>query len=229
MEEPSIFMIQWRWSGEKKVHILDITETKEGRKNYRNDIGLVRKMQELLSEADVVIGQNSKKFDEKWIKKRIALYDLNPVGGYVHHDLKCGVKKHFNLQSYSLDYMSKYFCNMQGKIKTEFSWWKDILQAGSIDGNKKALAKAVHRFRKYGGHDIILLDAVYQKVKSQIPEFKSPPMINKNQKHCSCGGVMIKRGIYRTVANVFQRYACTSCGRWDKGYKSLIKKEDKLL
>ena len=104
LEDTSIFMIQWQVEGENTVHTRDITDFAGWEKRgWRDDRLLSSLAGELLNSADIVIGQNSKRFDEKWIKGRLAKHGWGQVGGYISHDTLLVARKNYYLTSYKLD------------------------------------------------------------------------------------------------------------------------------
>lgn len=226
IEDSSIFMVQWSWFGSKKIHTLDITDFKGYEKNWRDDSKLVEVIGALMNHADVVVGQNSKRFDEKWLKGRALKYGLDPIEGYISHDTLISSRRHFKLLSHKLDYIAKYL-GMGAKVHTDWSWWLDLILS-SRQGDWKKFELRMKKFRKYGAMDVKLLKDVYMKMLPHCPEFTPVPQIDDVPHKCNCGGTFFKNGTRRTQSNIYQRYLCNGCGATKKGVKGLVSNKNKL-
>lgn len=116
-----IITIQYCWKHEKKgkVMLVDIHNPHEA----------IRKFDALIREADVVIGKNNNRFDDKHINMHRLLDPASEgMPEWVFHksdDLEKQFRKHFNMLSYSLDYASELL-GLGGKISMQFSDWVDI-------------------------------------------------------------------------------------------------------
>lgn len=220
IEDSSIFMVQWSWFGSNKIHTLDVTDFEGWEKDWRDDAPLVEVIGALMNEADVVVGQNSKRFDEKWLKARAIKHGLEPIEGYISHDTLTASRKHFKLLSHKLDYMAKYL-GMDGKVHTDWSWWLELITA-SRAGDWKAFKRRVNKFKKYGAYDVKLLKDVYTQMIPYCPEFAPVAHIEDNPYRCPCGGTFYKNGTRRSQSNIYQRYLCNGCGASKKGVKGLV-------
>jgi hypothetical protein len=229
LEDPSIFMVQWKWEGNKKVHTLDITDFDGWEKNWRDDGDLVAAIADEIDSADVIVGQNSKRFDEKWIKAKLLAHGLDDTFGYLHHDILLAARRHFRLTSYKLDYVAK-FLGIGAKIHTDLSWWMDLLQSAG-QGDWKRFKRRINKFKKYGKHDVVLAEQVYHKILPYCPEWNSIMVPGQVNDHCDCGGKFFKNGtrVCRTNGGVYQRYCCNKCGKSKRGSKNMITSKDKLL
>ena len=123
-----IICITYGWVGQKKVHVLDWG------KDGTTEKDMLLKFQELLEEADIVIGKNNRRFDDKHITTNFWLNDIPMLKTMteISDDLETQIRKHFYLSSYSLDYVSKLKFG-DGKKSMLFSDWTSIAQKRLLD------------------------------------------------------------------------------------------------
>lgn len=78
-------------------------------------------------KADVCLGKNNHRFDNKYINTERMMRGLKPYPEWMDtsEDLERQLRRNFNFTSQSLDYISKLF-GFGGKEKMEFSDWRDI-------------------------------------------------------------------------------------------------------
>lgn len=91
--------------------------------------GMIQTFDELVREADVLIGKNSDRFDAKHINTLRMINNLPPVDDWSlpagRDDLEKQIRKHFYLPSYSLDYLCKMLFE-SGKNDMKFDDWRSI-------------------------------------------------------------------------------------------------------
>ena len=119
---------------------------------------IVKRIRNLLDEADIVIAHNADRFDIRKINTRIAYYGLKPPSKYKTVDTLKKVRKLFGLNSNSLNDVGKYF-GLGTKKGSYGDLWQDCLK-----GNKKAWKKMV----KYNKQDVLLLEKLYKKIEEWV-------------------------------------------------------------
>lgn len=67
-----------KWRGQKKIYYQDTGSQKD----FRDDKKILPALWKLMDEADIIVGQNSKKFDVKKINARFIINKIN--GGKPH-------------------------------------------------------------------------------------------------------------------------------------------------
>ncbi len=146
--ERSIICICYKWEGQKTVHSLE----------WDNgcDKKLLEEFMEVALKADEMIAHNGDKFDLKWFNTRCLYHGLQPPPTFKTVDTLVIAKRRFLFNSNRLDYLGQLLFGA-GKIKTEFSMWKDIL----IDNCPKAMAKMV----RYCKQDVRLLERVWKALQ----------------------------------------------------------------
>jgi hypothetical protein len=197
------------WLDENKIHYRDTGNQKD----VRDDSKILLPLWKLLDQAEIVVGQNSVRFDVPKIRARFAynnIKDRKPPSDFRQQDTMRMAKKYFSLTSFKLEYMAKFFgLKTQKMVHRKFvghELWRECLK-----GNKKAWAE----MRKYNPVDVKATKELY---KVLLPYDKS---INFNvynphaENKCSCGSFVIqKRGFAYTNAGKFQQYWCYDCGKW---------------
>lgn len=151
--ERAIICVCWRWQGETKAHSLTWDK-------HQNDKDLITQLIPVLVEADEIVTHNGLTFDVPWLRTRALFHDLILPPDIKVIDTCNWARRHFYFNSNKLDYVSKYL-KMQGKIKTEYKLWRDIV----LEKCPKALAKMV----RYCIGDINLLEGVWKRLAPFVP------------------------------------------------------------
>lgn len=166
---------------------------------------IIEKFDELASQADIVIGKNSDRFDNKHMNTRRLLAGLpcNPEWTKYTDDLEKQIRKHFALPSYALDYFSKLI-GIGGKIKMELNDWIDIVE--------KRDEKAYKKMMKYNKKDTEDTRAIWEYCEKHI----TPKYHVQSQKGVftckQCGSEdLIKYGTRRQGKNSYQQFWCHGC------------------
>lgn len=183
----------YKEAGKKSVICL----TREGQ---RNDKALLKQLWEVLDSADYVVAQNGKRFDVKEINKRFLYYGIKPPAPYRVIDTMEEMKKIARLDSYSLDNMAQFF-GVGAKLKHRgFDMWEQC---------EKDDAGAWKEMVRYNKHDVVLMEAIYNKM---LPYIKSHPPVTEKPDACpKCGHEQLQ---FRGVRNGKARLMCRSCWGW---------------
>ncbi len=126
----------------------------------QSDKQLLIDLMDEIKDADEVIGHYGVGFDFPWLRTRILFHGLNPMPLFKFVDTKAWASKHFFFNCNKLDYIAK-FLGSTGKIKTEYSWWVNILMKNC----QETLAKMVFYCKK----DVLELEFVWKKLLPHIP------------------------------------------------------------
>jgi DNA polymerase elongation subunit (family B) len=171
---------------------------------------MVQKAWDLMNEADVVMGWNSKSFDEKHLNREFLEAGLRPPSPVKSLDLMHAVKRKFRLPSNKLQYVSTLL-GTAGKVQHEgHELWIKCLA-----GDQKAWS----RMRKYNIQDVDLLQEVYEQLLPWIDGHPSVALYDDaEQDSCgNCGSTALKREGYAfTKLGKFQRFVCETCGKWGR-------------
>jgi len=209
------YMLCWcaKWFGEGKVMHASIDEAKGYKAGSENDSELVKKVWNLLDEADIVIGHNVAKFDIPSMNTRFLLNGLTPPSPYKIVDTLVIARKSFNFISNKLEDLVE-FLGVGKKMETGgMKLWDDCLS-----GDKKAFKKMV----QYCERDTTLLEPVYHKLRPYgIRQPNVAIYENTSDLLCTrCGSSNVwNRGYYYTNLCKFKRYSCKDCGSWSRARK----------
>ena len=172
---------------------------------------MVEHIHSLFSDADVVMGFNSKSFDTKHLNREFLLQGMPPPPPYKQLDLLQVMRKNFKMQSNKLDFVSQAL-ELGAKTAHQGHGLWSMCEAGDAD--------AWALIEKYNKNDVILTEALYKRVLPWIGT-QHPNQSNyaNHGKHAcpSCGSFHLQsRGFARTIAQQYRRYQCLDCGTWSK-------------
>lgn len=202
IKERAIICICWKWQGESKIHSLEW--------NKGDDKEMLIKFIDVMNQADEVVGQNSDRFDIKWIRTRCIFHGIPMLPDYQSLDTLKLAKAGFNFNSNKLDYMGK-FLGVGQKVDTGgFKLWQDII----IDNCSKAMKKMID----YCKGDITLLESVYDKLN---PYTKAKTHVGVTlglgKDSCpACGSLEHhNRGrVITALGTIKQRVTCNDCRKY---------------
>lgn len=208
------FMIcaAWKWFGETKVSKVSLLDDpKRYKADHTDDYYVIKKLHEVLSEADAVVAHNGDKFDLKKFNARAVQHGLPPIPPLVQIDTLKIAKKHFKFTYNRLDYLGHYL-GVGQKIKTNVQLWLDCLA-----GKRKAVKEMV----TYNIGDIDLLEKVYIKLAPYTDAKLNFNHFYGDGHICpTCGSENLeRRGFRLTKVSRFQRFQCKDCGTWSSAPK----------
>lgn len=192
-----------KWLGEKEV-MFDAT-WKSGKKR------MLRRIRDLINEADVVVHYNGKKFDIPVLNRAFLLQKMAPPSPYKQVDLLKVSRSEFKFQSHKLDFVSKTLGH-GGKVKHEgFQLWVDCMNG---------VPEAHRKMEKYNKGDVEQLEKVYYDFRPWIKNHPNHGLYSGTAVCTHCGSSNYQaRGLARTKSVTYQRYQCKACGGWFKGEK----------
>lgn len=212
------FAAKWYGSPENEVFYAD----QRDEKNIEDDSKLLAKLWKLLDEADFILTQNGKKFDEKKFNSRFVLNGFTPPSSFRHIDTNQIAKARFGFTSNKLEYMTDKLCKKYKKLDhgkyPGFKMWAECLK-----GNKDSFEE----MQIYNTHDILSLEELYSKLAPWDKKTPNMSVFNDSTDHvCMCGSVEFKKnGFVYSNTGKFQRYTCKKCGAEVKDKTNLLSKE----
>jgi hypothetical protein len=195
---------KWLGSPDNEVMYMDQRDAK----TPENDNKILKEIWSLLNEADVVITQNGKSFDQRRLQARFLILGFSPNTPYKHIDVKVESQRLFGFPSHKLEYMTEKVNKKYKKLKHKKFPGHD-LWVECLKGNKEAWDE----MRLYNVHDVLSLEEFFGHI--------APWGINVNfnlyhdgEEHiCKCGSKEhIKNGFYYTDMGKYQKYECKKCG-----------------
>lgn len=208
---------KWLDDPPSKVMYKDQSKTK----NIEDDSKILNWIWGLLDEADIIITQNGKAFDQKKLNARFVLKGMQPPSSFKHIDTKILAKKYFGFTSNRLEYLSDKLCKKYKKLPHKkfagFELWKECLA-----GNKAAWKE----MEKYNKHDVLALEELYHVLKKWDSQVNFSLYYSSEEHVCSCGSTDFKKyGWYYTATGKYQRYKCTECGSETRDRNNQFSKE----
>lgn len=219
-------LLSWsaKWLGEPASKIQYMDQRKA--KNVEDDKKILKGIWELMNEADVIVTQNGKAFDEKKLNARFILNGFTPPSSYKHVDTKQIASRKFGFTSNKLEYMTNKLCTKYRKLKHSkfagFELWTECLK-----GNLKAWKE----MEKYNKYDVLSLEELYLKLRPWDNSINYNLYNDEISMVCACGSEKFeRRGFFYTAAAKYQRLRCLSCGTWSRSKTNLfsIEKRESL-
>lgn len=201
----SSYVLCWaaKWLGSDEV-MFDSVHVSKPKK-------MLKRIHDLISEADAVVHYNGTKFDMPTLNKEFLLHEMNPPAPYKQIDLLKQVRSQFRFPSNKLDYVAQRLGLGKKTSHEGHELWVKCM-------NKDK--DAWFRMEEYNKQDVILLEKLYVRL---LPWIKNHPNHNHSSDNhvCpTCGSHNIqKRGTAVTTTASYQRYQCRACGSWSQGTK----------
>lgn len=183
----------------------------------------------ILSETDMVLAHNGKKFDMRKIRARLALNGFPPLAPIKVIDSYQLNDKAFGFTSQKLAYVSEHFGDQGKSEHVKFPGlhlWKQC-EAGNME--------AWEECREYNTRDVLETEAMYLKLRGwyhhgpNFGPYVTPSEQGKVVCH-RCGSEnVIKKGTRpaRTQLGIYQRYKCNDCGAWPRGRVMIATREER--
>ena len=197
----------YKWLGEKKVTVHALPDYKTYKKDPMDDRELVLDLHNVLSQAQVVVGHNMARFDERKSNARMVQNGLEcPTPHQVIDTLKVARSK-FAFTSNKLSDLADYLGLPQKKMHVGSCQW-----VKAIHGDMKTW----EHIKKYNKRDIELTEQAYMKLRSYMTNHPNLHADSNDPFNCpSCGhDVLIKRGPKVTKSGWKQYYQCKRCGSY---------------
>lgn len=204
-EAPYILCVGAQWLGERDVMLFSKWE--------HGTVPMLKAIHKLLTEADMVVGKNSEKFDLAWIRTELAKYKIGPFPMVTHVDLEQVVRGKFRFHSNKLEYIVQYL-DIGRKVEHEgFGLWRKVME-GDTNAEK--------RMGKYCIGDVRVTGKLYLRLR---PFIENHPAFRAIGSHScqACGSSHThRRGKRFTACYEIQRYECQNCGRWFQGERKKV-------
>lgn len=204
IDEPKIITIAYKWLGEDDITVLTWDEK-------LSDKQLLEKFLKVYNSADMVIGQNNDRFDNRWVNARAMKYGLD-VNTFVRSfDIMRETKRLFRLPSYSMKYITNYL-GIQTKLEHEgIKMWEKI-QTGTPEEQKEYLQKMV----EYNRQDIVATEDMYLTLRKYMGHKTHFGVLNGEERFTcpNCGGknVSLDRTTVTPAGTVQRVMKCSDDG-----------------
>lgn len=154
--EPKIITIAWKWLGEDKVHSLTWDKKQSDKK-------LVKAFIKEYNKADMVIGQNNDRFDNRWLNARAMKYGFDINVFVKSFDIMKQTKRLFRLPSYSMAYITEFLGVTLKQSHEGIHMW-DMIESGTEEQQEEYLQKMVD----YNVGDIVSTEEMYLKLRKYM-------------------------------------------------------------
>lgn len=206
IEHPRVIAFSAKWLGKKQV--IFKSEYHDGRKE------MLQELHDLLSEADLVVGWNSDRFDVPWIQGEFLVEGMKPPAPFKRLDLMKATKKAARFISNKLDYVSN---RLVGSGKIEYNMAKMWRIVNDPNTDEKTRKREWDAMRKYAKRDVEVLEPLFNELLPWLtlphPRSEGDGLICRN---CSSSNLQ-SRGTAKTLQGTYKRYQCQDCGSWQRG------------
>lgn len=202
-----------KWLGEDEVIYMD----QRNAKNIEDDTELLESLWTLLNEADVVIGQNCRRFDVKKVNARFILNGFPKPSTFRQIDTMEIAKKQFGFTSNKLEYMTDKLCTTYKKSKHKkfhgHELWSECLK-----GNMEAWDE----MEEYNRLDVLSLEELYNILSSWDNTLPNFDVFVDDVLDMS---VWEKDGFHYSNLGKYQRYRNRDTGQQRRSRVNLLTKE----
>lgn len=190
----------WKWLGEKKIHYLS-------RHDFDTYGAFVFALWELLDEAHIAIAHNGIKFDNRMANRFFIKENLTPPSPFRSIDTLQAARRNFKFQGNSLNELGEYL-EVGQKEKITYA---DLEEDFMSDNPSRKTLKAMEKYNK---QDIVLLEAVYLKLRPYIRNHPNLAVVSQRPEVCGvCMGTNFQsRGTIETNSATYRAFRCTTCG-----------------
>jgi DNA polymerase elongation subunit (family B) len=193
------YTLSWaaKWYGEREV-MFESVMTGEKR--------MVKRIYDLLEEADAVCHYNGTKFDIPTLNKEFLLKGLKPPKPFREIDLLRTARSRFRLASNKLDFVATVL-GLGSKTKHKgMSMWLRCME-------KDPAAWKI--MEKYNKQDVLLLEKVYVQLLPWIQGHPNLSTVEDIECCPKCESESYQaRGSAITSAGKYARFQCNDCGSW---------------
>lgn len=208
LKESRVVMIGYKWAHEDTVNVLNIRDYSDTLSFKEGEPKLLKEWLKIVEQADMVVAHYGAKFDKRRLQAALIQNKLPPMPDVLMYDTLAVAKRIFKFESNSLDHIGKVL-KLGRKDKLPNDIWLDVLQKDE---------RAYETLEKYNIQDVLLLEAVYNAIKSYDTKHPHLHTTSPHSEACPvCGSSnVVNRGFTRTRLCIYQRVKCNSCGKWSQ-------------
>lgn len=172
----------------------------------KSDRSLVKAAWKVLNDADVVIGHNIDGFDNRKLRAKFVEHGFAPPKTYKTIDTLKIARGQFAFTSNKLGDLAQTL-RLGRKLRTGgVDLWFDCMEGDP---------KAWDRMRRYNAQDVVLLERVYEQLKSWYPSHPNLALYEDRPGCPVCSSLKVqRRGAQVLRARKVARFHCQGCGHW---------------
>lgn len=169
---------------------------------------MVERAWHLLDEADILVTFNGVRFDNKHLKREFVLAGYPMPRPWKDVDLYREAKKQWAFESKGLAHLASRFELGAKETHEGFGLWKSCLE-GDTD--------AWERMKSYNVQDVVLTEAVYDRMRGWIPTHPHMGPIDADDvglicNQCGAADDLTPVGTRRAIVIDYRLYRCNRCG-----------------
>lgn len=204
-ERQKLMSFAWQWVGEKKINSLCLADMESYDVDRWDDRLLTIELHKVMSEADVLLGQNSDNFDVKMANTFFLHNGLHPIQPTKSIDTKKIAKRYFRFNNNTLDNLGEEL-GVGGKTKIKHAdIWQDCFIVGDM--------KMWKLMKKYNENDVRITTEVYLKMRGFTRNHPNLARLLGQPDACPyCGSLNYRIRAYRyTNISRYNQYSCNDC------------------
>jgi len=208
VDEPwHMLCFAYKWDGERETHVVALPDFPLYEEDSENDLELVKRLHELVSQADIVVAHNGDRFDWRAINARFVFHGLTPPPPILMVDTLKVARRYFKFSSNRLEDLALLF-----GFGHKHPGHDALLWQGCMRGDPKAWTT----MKSYNKQDVRLLEKLYKRLR---PWVKGHPRVTPWEFGAvcpKCAGKLQRRGYQRSKTMVYRRFQCQKCGGWSR-------------
>ena len=218
-ERQKLMSFAWQLVGEKKIHSLCLYDMDTYKVDPRDDKLLTIELHKVMSDADILLGQNSDNFDIKMANYFFIRNGLEPIPPTKSLDTKKIAKRYFRFANNKLDNLGEEL-GVGGKTKiTQAQIWQECF----LEGNKSSWKL----MNTYCENDVRVTTEIYLKMRGFMHQHPSLSRISGEWDSCPrCGSYSFRIKAYRTTnTSRYHQYQCNECLGYFSDRKSITENQ----
>lgn len=208
----NLLCVGWKILGQKKVYCPKISDFDAYKEDYNDDGPLLRHVAPVLSEADMWITHNGKRFDVPFFNSRLVRLGLPPLPPTAHVDTYNSIARHgLKVSSRRLGALADFLGVEEGKESLGMGPWKELRR-----GTRKGRDSILNKIAEYCKQDVRCLEAVYDRLKVLYSAGPSLAVEAGQCPRCGIFETLQRRGYNIRQTGRDQRFQCQACGGWSR-------------
>lgn len=212
-KHPLLMSVSWKWLGDSskpKCMVIDRTSARAW-----NDKALVQKVHQLFDEANLLVGHNIDRFDNRVMSGKFIDWDMTPPSPCKSWDTLKMARKH-KFGSNKLNDLGIRFNEGSKTSVTHADVWYDLL----FESNVAKQQKAAKLMEKYNIQDVALTEKIFWHL---MPYYQTGITLGRLIGHnwvCDCGSTEGQfHGYGFNPVGKYRRWQCNRCGKWHKVFE----------
>lgn len=199
----TIICFGYKVIGEGEAKCINAWDYPNWEKDVNDDSRLVRDISRIIRTADVIVHQNGKSFDWKFIQTRLLSNRLPPLPPVLQVDTKNEAKKHLLAFSNSLKHLAAQFTDTE---KMENEGWELWVKVHGRD------PLAMEVMSTYCKHDILATEALFNALRPMIKTLPNMNHFSLEKNVCPrCSSHDLRP---QGIRGLFHRMKCFNCKGW---------------